>query len=124
VVTLRPVDPALLLAVHSWLSEHARGRANAVTWDDLRHHLTAWPYSLEVGVVRRLQEVAAALRRQGCPVVGISGVGVFWAETVEELDEAIGERRRRALSSLGELSTLKRIKAEMLGQARLDGRAA
>lgn len=114
----RTCDPALLLAVHDYLSTHAVGRENAVTWDDLLHRVNGYPYSLDVREVRRLQEAASALRCQ-CPIVGVSRAGVFWAASVDELEEAIGERRRRALTSLREFSKLKRIRAEMMGQGSL-----
>ena len=114
---MRRPDPGLVEAFGHLLSLRHVGRDEAATWEVLRAELDHFGYS--VPAVRRLQEAAAELRRQKRPVVGVSGWGVFWARTVDEMDEAIGERRRRALSSLAELSVLKRIKAEMLGQSAL-----
>jgi hypothetical protein len=97
------------------------GREESSTWEVLREELHQFGYT--VPVVRRLQEAAQVLRKQvpPVPVIGLSGGGVCIARDVDDIDAAIDEKRRRAISTLGELRTLKRIRLSMLGQAAVPG---
>jgi hypothetical protein len=117
-----PVSAQLVEALGALLGCRHYGREAATTWESLRSELAA--EGLEVGVVRRLQEAAIVLRSRGLPVVGLSGSGVFVAKSVDEVDDAIGEKRRRALSALADLRAAKRIKLAMLGQGDLAGGTA
>jgi hypothetical protein len=113
---MRSPDPLLLSALSTELERHV-GRANAATWEDLR--LALYRSGVAVPVVRRLQEAALVLRSRGVPVVGLSGSGVFLAATVDEVDDAIREKRGRALAALADLRVAKRLRASMLGQGSL-----
>jgi hypothetical protein len=117
---MRSPDPALLSALSAELERHV-GRANAATWGDLVFRMNGYPYYLDVRAPRRLQEAALVLRSRGVPVVGLSGSGVFLAQTVDEVDDAIREKRGRALAALADLRVAKRIKATMLGQLACGG---
>jgi hypothetical protein len=115
----RKPAPSVVEALRAELSQHCLGRENSATWDELLSYLNRYPYDLEVKVVRRLQEAAKELRRQDCPVVGLSSGGVFWARTIDELDEAIEEKRKRARSSFHDLRSLRRVRARLLGQGSI-----
>ena len=115
-------DPAVVEALGHLLMDRHVGREAAATWEVLRAELAG--VGLFVGAVRRLQEAALVLRSRGLPVVGLSGAGVFVARSVDEVDDAIGEKRRRAIAALADLRTAKRIRLSMLGQTRLGGRDA
>jgi hypothetical protein len=116
----RKPEPKLVEALLGELSANCCGRENAATWDQLLRDLNRYPYVLEVKVARRLQEAAEVLREEGYPIVGLSSGGIFLARTVDELDEAIAEKRKRARSSFHSLRLLKRARSQMLGQAALD----
>ena len=115
----RQVDPALVESLGTLLSIRHVGREESSTWEGLRGELEHFGFA--VGAVRRLQEAAVILRARGVPVVGLSGSGVFLARSVDEVDAALGEKRRRALAALGEMRTLKRLRLAMLGQAAMRG---
>jgi hypothetical protein len=116
---VRVPDPRIVEALRAHLSLHCLGRERAATWGDLLHVVNCYPYSLDVRAVRRLQEAAEALREEGLPAVGLSSWGVFWARTVDELDEAIEENDRRARKSLRKRRLLRMVRARMLGQTRI-----
>lgn len=110
----RPVDPALVEVLGHLLVDRHLGTGSAATWEALRRELER--EGVHVNAVRRLQEAAAVLRARRVPVIGLSGGGVCIARDVDEVDAAIGEKRRRAIATLGDLRTLKRIRLTMLGQ--------
>jgi hypothetical protein len=110
----RAADPALVEALGHLLAMRHVGEAEAGTWDVLRAELEQVGYS--VGAVRRLQEAAVVLRQNGTAAIGLSGSGVFLANSVDELDAAIAEKAQRAKAAFYDLRTLKRIRARMLGQ--------
>jgi hypothetical protein len=110
----RAADPALVEALGHLLAMRHVGEAEAGTWDVLRAELEQVGYS--VGAVRRLQEAAVVLRQNGTAAIGLSGSGVFLANSVDELDAAIAEKAQRAKAAFYDLRTLKRIRQRMLGQ--------
>ena len=111
----RAVDPALRLALSLLLHSRHQGRAHAATWEALRAELGA--EGLQVGAIRRLQEAAEELlEREGAPIVGLSGDGVFYAETAEEIEAALRETEKRARKTLRRRRLLRRAWLEMRGQ--------
>jgi hypothetical protein len=111
---MRTPDPALVEALGHLLAMRHVGEAEAGTWEVLRAELEQVGFS--VGAVRRLQEAAVVLRKNGTAAIGLSGRGVFIAQTVDELDAAIAEKAQRAKAAFYDLRTLKRIRRTMLGQ--------
>jgi hypothetical protein len=111
------VDPALVEALGNLLSLRHVGEEHAATWEVLHAELEHFGFS--VGHVRRLQEAAAVLRQNGTAALGLSGRGVFIAQTVDEIDDAIREKAQRAKAAFYDLRTLKRIRQRMLGQVEV-----
>lgn len=111
----RPVDPALRLALALLLHARHQGRERAATWAGLAEELEA--EGMHVTNVRRLQEAARSLLEEdGAPIVGLSSDGVWWAETAEEIEEALRECESRARMALRRRRLLRRVWLEMRGQ--------
>jgi hypothetical protein len=113
----RPVDPALVEALGNLLSLRHVGEDQAATWEVLHAELEHFGFS--VGAVRRLQEAAEVLLDRDVPVVGLSGSGVFVAETVAEIDRAIAEAESRARKQFTKRRRLRRARMRMLGQVEV-----
>jgi hypothetical protein len=110
--------PDVMLLVREELSDRHLGAARAITWADLLVIV-----SERLGqrlVVRRLQEAAAALVQQGDPIVALSDRGVFWAETVSELDLGIRELDHRTAGVGRRKSLLKAVRRRLVGSPQLD----
>jgi hypothetical protein len=110
--------PDVMLLVHELLQEQHRGAARAATWaallakvsERLGENVAVW----------RLQEAAAALVDQGDPIVATSDDGVWWAETVEEVDRGIRELEHRTAGVGRRKSRLKAVRRRMVSGPQLE----
>jgi hypothetical protein len=82
------------------------GAANGITARDLVYHLT-WLHN--PADERRLRQVIEQLRRQGHPICGHPQTGYHLAANPVELDRTCEFLFGRALSSLEQISALKKI---------------
>lgn len=74
---------------------------------------------------RRLRNLVEELRMAGEPICAHPSTGYYYAETAEEIAEAIAFLRSRAMTSLQQIARLQRVALpELLGQMRLEAEHA
>lgn len=109
----RELTPALVLDV---LGDHA-GERNGISARDLVRKIAG--VSTAAGE-RRLRTVIVALRGAGHPIGGHPATGYFLARTEGELDGTCEFLYARAMTSLSQIATLKRVALpDLRGQLRL-----
>jgi len=109
----RELTPALVLDV---LGDHP-GMVNGITARDLVAKICG--FSTGAGE-RHLRQIIEALRRQGHPIGAHPSHGYFMAETDAELDASCEFLYARAMTSLQQISAMKRVALpDLRGQLRL-----
>lgn len=93
--------------------ERHRGPDDCVNMFELFHAVTGQPVipGRKINQTRLIRSLVEQLRREGCPIALRSGSegGYFWARTEEELKSTIAWFHERAMSSLKQEATLKRM---------------
>lgn len=121
---------AIRVEAYAILTVHCRGRANVWTGERIAEEVQARLLERGVGqglslrtAVRRVEEALLEMLVREEPVCSFSSPprGYCLAETVEELEQSIGESRRRALNSLRRTRWSRRALARLRGQADLRG---
>lgn len=121
---------AIRVEAFAVLSVHGRGRANAWTGDRLAEEVQARLAERGLAqdialrtLVRRIEEGLLEMLVREEPICSFSSPprGYCLAVTVEELEESLGENRRRALNALRRQRWSKRALARLRGQADLGG---
>lgn len=109
----RDLTPAVVL---DCLGDHA-GAANGITARDLVCKIAG--FSTAAGE-RHLRHVIEALRKQGHRICAHPSTGYFLAETDTELDESCEFLYGRAMTSLQQISAMKRVALpDLRGQLNL-----
>lgn len=109
----RAVSPRLKLALRLLLEAHHEGRENSATWEQLQAELAE--RGLVVGVVRRLQEAAAELRRKDkLAIGGDSQAGIYIIRTEQERRLTLAERVKRLRAEAKEIEVLDRALYERI----------
>ncbi|NCJ05182.1 hypothetical protein GS597_01335 [Synechococcales cyanobacterium C] len=102
--------------VLSLLSD-CRGSANGIRMSDLCELLCG---RQNPGLQREVRELITVLREQGWPICSHPSVGYFWANSPEDLEQTIEFLRGRAMTSLRQISRLRRVALPLLsGQQEL-----